>query len=375
MGIHHGPRPNGNKVFVGTSRLGGGLFDFTSFTFTNCGTEGRTGPSLSTALSSYNTGLYPWLSDTSYFNITQLGIQEFTVPKTGTYRFDASGAAGGNQSNSGSTPGGGGAGARVIADIALTESDVLKVAVGQAGRGGSGWGNLYPAGGGGTFAWINDPPNNPLVVAGGGGGFRTGGSTTNVNGQSSNNAGLAYGSNAANQADTSMPGQVVAVGHGSYRQSSRYSCGGGGAGWLNEGNCSTRANQGSSSPEKQNSISNCGGYGLFGRDLRLLSTRNDGNRLYDYNNGPVSQTQKLWGGWGSGQTNNANSHSGGFGGGGGGGWSGEGGGGGYTGGGATWASNNHGGGGGSYYASGFVSWTNGGAVTSPHGQLVLTFQG
>jgi len=353
---------------------GRALFTFTSFTFNNAGAEGRTGPSLATALSNYDTATYTWLNDTAYFNIVDQGIQEFTVPTDANYTIEAIGAEGGQSANQSSTPGGGGNPARIIGTFALIGGDVLKIAVGQAGRGGQGWQRSDPGGGGGTFVWINDPPSDPLIIAGGGAGRRISqGSQANVDGQSGQNAGLAYGSGLANQTDTSMPGQVVAVGHGSYRQSNRYSCSGGGAGWLNEGNCSTRSNNGLSTPEKQNSASNCGGYGLFGRDLRLLSTRNDGNRMYDYTNLPVSQTQKLWGGWGSCATNNSNSHTGGFGGGGGGGCSGEGGAGGYTGGGATWAANDHGGGGGSYNGGSNQSNTAGyTGHSNVHGACIIT---
>lgn len=353
---------------------GEGLFSFTSFTFTNAGAEGRTGPSLSTALANYNTATYTWLNDTAYFNIVDQGIQEFTVPETADYTIEVIGAEGGQSTNTGATPGGGGNPARMIGTFGLTQGDVVKIAVGQAGRGGSGWDRADPGGGGGTFVWINDPPSDPLIIAGGGGGRRgTQGSTANVNAQSGQDAGLAYGSNLANQADTSMPGQVVAQGHGSYRQNTRYSCSGGGAGWLNEGNCSTRSNQGGTSPEKQNSASSCGSYGLFGRDLRLISTRNDGNRMYDYTNVEVSQTQKLWGGWGSCGAGQTDSHTGGFGGGGGGGCGGEGGGAGYTGGGATWGANDHGGGGGSYNGGSNQSNTAGyTGHSSVHGACIIT---
>lgn len=351
---------------------GRALFTFTSFTFTNAGAEGRTGPSLSQALASYNTTTYTWLNNTAYFNIVDPGIQEFTVPADANYTIEAIGAEGGQSTNTGSTPGGGGYPARMIGTFTLTGGDVLKIAVGQAGRGGSGWERSDPGGGGGTFVWINDPPSDPLIIAGGGGGRRgTQGSTANVNAQSGTSAGSAYGGGVANPTDSTAPGQVVAVGNGSWQTSNRYSCSGGGAGWLSEGNDGGRSG-GSTAWFKQDG-SSCGSYGLFGRDLRMISLRDGVNRMYDYTNTEVSQTQKLWGGWGSCDAGLANAHTGGFGGGGGGGCGGEGGGGGYTGGGATYGGNDHGGGAGSYNGGSNQSNTAGyTGHSSFHGACIIT---
>lgn len=87
-----------------SAQLGGGnvgntpeipLYTFTTHTFTSCGTSGVSGPALSTCVSSYNgTEVNAWKS--SYLSMTVNGIQEWTVPATGTYRIIASGAQGGN---------------------------------------------------------------------------------------------------------------------------------------------------------------------------------------------------------------------------------------------------------------------------------------
>ena len=61
------------------------LYTFSSHTFTNCGETGRTGPTLANCKSSYNT---TWENDTDLFNVQTQGIQEWTVPQTGTYEFD-----------------------------------------------------------------------------------------------------------------------------------------------------------------------------------------------------------------------------------------------------------------------------------------------
>ena len=50
------------------------LYTFTTFTFTNAGGTVYSGPTLCQAKSTYNTSTYPWLTNTSYFNVIG-GIQ------------------------------------------------------------------------------------------------------------------------------------------------------------------------------------------------------------------------------------------------------------------------------------------------------------
>jgi len=71
----------------------GNLYAFSTFTFTNANTSGRTGPNLSTLLANYNTVTNPWLSNASNFTASN-GIQTWTVPTTGTYTIVAKGAQG-----------------------------------------------------------------------------------------------------------------------------------------------------------------------------------------------------------------------------------------------------------------------------------------
>lgn len=67
------------------------LYEFTSHTFTNCGTTGRTGPALATCQSSYNTAeANTWKG--TYLTMVTNGIQEWTVPSTGTYKITSLGA-------------------------------------------------------------------------------------------------------------------------------------------------------------------------------------------------------------------------------------------------------------------------------------------
>lgn len=64
------------------------LYTFTTHTFTNCGTTGRTGPSLATCRSSYNTAeVNTWKN--TYLSMGTNGIQEWTVPSSGMYKVSA----------------------------------------------------------------------------------------------------------------------------------------------------------------------------------------------------------------------------------------------------------------------------------------------
>jgi hypothetical protein len=146
------------------------LYPFTSFTFTNASITGSNGPTLANCLSSYNTTTYPWLTNTSYFNVVTQGYQLWTVPSDGTYTIDAYGAAGG-PSGFGNA---GGAGARIKGDFSLTKGTKLKIVVGQMGTAGS-TGPYYNSGGGGggTFVMKETGTTNSdiYVIAGGGGGY------------------------------------------------------------------------------------------------------------------------------------------------------------------------------------------------------------
>jgi hypothetical protein len=162
---------------VGTS----GLYSMTfPFTFTNAGATGRTGPTLSELQdpsTGYGTsGATTWVGNSNYLNVTTQGIQEWTVPASGTYRFIAFGAQGahhaGNMLDAGSVQGGatdgkrGGYGARGEGRINLTKGEVIKILVGQAAPGPYDWGG----GGGGTFV-VKSVNNVPLLCIGGGSGL------------------------------------------------------------------------------------------------------------------------------------------------------------------------------------------------------------
>ena len=147
------------NLSVGSSAGGTVIYEFSDFTFTSGGTEGRTGPDYTTLVAAYDTATYPWINNPNYFNVVTDGIQEWTVPATGTYLIRAAGAAG---QNTNSFFGGG---AIMEGEFSLTAGDILYIACGQRSTydGPRDW----QGGGGGTF--VVDANDEPLVVAGGGG--------------------------------------------------------------------------------------------------------------------------------------------------------------------------------------------------------------
>ena len=93
-----------------------------TLTFTNCSATGRTGPTQSQVNSTYTSGnpLY------NAVTINTQGIQEWTVPATGTYTIESWGAQGGGVSVAG-------LGARIKGDFDISQGDVIKIVVGQQG--------------------------------------------------------------------------------------------------------------------------------------------------------------------------------------------------------------------------------------------------
>lgn len=159
------PNVTVNDTSTGTAEPSG-LYNFTTFTFTNAGATGRFGPTLSNCTSSYNTSTYPWILDTAYFNVVTQGYQLWTVPITGSYEIEVVGAAGGPGYG---TYGTRGYGAKMVSTFALTQGAKLQIIVGQVGGGtatnacgGDG------AGGGGSFVFTDT--GVCMMAAGGGGG-------------------------------------------------------------------------------------------------------------------------------------------------------------------------------------------------------------
>ena len=141
------------------------LYAFTGHTFTNAGATGRLGPTLSNVRTTYANAGATWAN--SYLNMTNNGIQLWTVPVTGNYIITALGAA--DYSN-------GGKGRYIQLTITLIKGEVIQILVGQQG----GY-NVFgqSSGGGGTFV-VRDT-QTPIIVAGGGGGKGYAGAGSNTN--------------------------------------------------------------------------------------------------------------------------------------------------------------------------------------------------
>lgn len=152
------------------------LYPFTSFRFTSAGVTGSTGPIGTRILAAYtgsSSGSY--FSNREYFTTGSFqGYQIWTVPQTATYRVELAGARGGTSpAYSGSLTWGNGA--KIRADISLTQGQKIMMVVGQytdgLGANASQW-NTYQGygGGGGSFLTLSGSTPIPLLVAGGGGG-------------------------------------------------------------------------------------------------------------------------------------------------------------------------------------------------------------
>ena len=172
----------GETVAHTTTFSTGGLYAFSAVTFTTAGNTGRTGPSLTQTLASYDTTANPWLTDPAFYDVAA-GIQHWTVPSDGHYRIEAAGARGGGSQRYGR-------GAIVAGTFQLTEGDKLELLVGQPGTGGTAG---HASGGGGTFVVEADTSgaDGALLVAGGGGGNNSISTGTNQHGQAATSGGQA----------------------------------------------------------------------------------------------------------------------------------------------------------------------------------------
>ena len=180
--------------------------------FTNCGAEGRFGPTQLQCDEEYGPGVV----------VSNGGIQRYTVTKSGVYRIEALGAQGGEGIEGISQDGG--FGARIVGSFVFEAGDILNVVVGQVGSTNGGG-----SGGGGSFLWTDDI--ELLIAAGGGGGAGDddqGGDPDGRPGQSGQS-----GSNSANST-----GAGGFNGHGGTTSVYDDYAGGGGAGWLQSGSFS-----------------------------------------------------------------------------------------------------------------------------------------
>lgn len=152
------------------------LYPFTSFMFTTARASGSLGPSGSAILAAYtgsSSGSY--FSNPQYFTTGSFqGYQIWTVPQTATYRVELAGARGGT-STAYSASLTWGNGAKIRADIPLTQGQKIMMVVGQYTDANGASVSQYATyqgygGGGGSFLTLSGSIPTPLLVAGGGGG-------------------------------------------------------------------------------------------------------------------------------------------------------------------------------------------------------------
>lgn len=169
------------------------LYEFTSFTFTNVNTSGRTGPTIQNLRGAYS-GSASWASNNAYFSTASAGIQLWTVPESATYEIEVAGAGGApNESTAG------GKGVIIKGRVSLTQGEKIQILVGQTGSVASG--RLYrsSAGGGGSFVvkytGVTNVVADILIVAGGGAGAGSSPVDAQANGQTTTSGGQARASN------------------------------------------------------------------------------------------------------------------------------------------------------------------------------------
>jgi hypothetical protein len=307
-----------DRVFV----ISVGLYGFTQnpFTFTNAGATGWTGPTIGQMRSAYSPS---WTDADNFLSVTGTygGIQEWTVPLTGSYRIEAYGAKGGSTSSYR-----GGYGARMRGDFTLTKGEIIQILVGQMGvlgQHGNQPSTYLCGGGGGTFV-IKTPYNSStssiLVIAGGGGGAAQNSWTNRIG----------------------AGGTTATSGTGGGSSNNNYAGGSGGN----------------------------GGTGVYGAGAGYTG---DGQNANSVSTAERAKAYLSGGRGGRGAVNYGTAYStyGGFGGGCGGGGLASGGGGGYSGGGSgNWSSHQDGGGGGSYNNGSTPS--NSSDSNNGHGKVIIT---
>lgn len=155
------------------------------------------------------------------FNYTGT-VQTYTVPAGITnIKIETRGAQGGL---------GGGNGAIIIGNFAVTPGDVLKVLVGQQG---TSYSNGNGGGGGGTFVWNQN--GNVLYIAAGGGGGRSANSNSSQGGPGSATNTPTNSINGSGNGTGGSSGNGGQGGPGANIGATYPAGGGGGAGWLSDG--------------------------------------------------------------------------------------------------------------------------------------------
>jgi hypothetical protein len=320
------------------STLSADLYAFSSVTFGNGAATARTGPTAPQARAAIGS---PAWAD-SYLNVTTQGIQEWTVPKSGTYSFTLAGAMGAYAS--GGLP----YGAVINGSFVLTKSQVVKFLIGNMG--GTGGDVNVGGGGGGSYVFANVNDSVPWVACGGGGGQGGSGTagvasvlnlTTTGNGGGAGAGGTYGGGGTTNTESTGNGNGGIS---GSAGVAGRIS--NSGAGWTENGR-QTNSDCGAAL--------NCAGTPGF-------APRNGGVGGQSFS-GTIACSG----------TGGGSAYYGGFGGGGGSGYAAGAGGGGYSGGGGGDGCSNKGGGGGSYYNSSIVTFQSSTVNNGTHGFFAVSF--
>jgi hypothetical protein len=162
-------RNQGNFNAITSPTQIGGLYDFTTFTFSSVGIVGRCGPRIQCLRACYSQTV-SWSCDTNYFTTASAGIQLWTVPETANYEIEVAGAQGSTPTSTK-----GGRGVIIKATYPLTQGDKLQLLVGQiAPTGNSARIDKSSPGGGGSFVVKYTGTTNTIddiyLIAGGGGG-------------------------------------------------------------------------------------------------------------------------------------------------------------------------------------------------------------
>ena len=184
------------------------LYAFDSFTF-RTETPGAIGPTLETLKKLYKDTKWTQIHYFLNMDSKRQGIQIWTVPKTGYYKFDVSGA-GGNDTLGDYTSG---ASSKLTGYVKLKMNEKIHIACGQNSQR---WG-IMAGGHGGTFVVKED--GTPLIISGGGSGginHQSGGTPRKkTNGISTltsfNSKGVAFSTdqNGDNHLDTGYGGKVL----------------------------------------------------------------------------------------------------------------------------------------------------------------------
>ncbi|MGL1892406.1 MAG: InlB B-repeat-containing protein [Spirochaetaceae bacterium] len=186
------PCPSNNVTFYAVWAV------FTTGTFTNASATGAVGPTQAQLDAEYSgTSLEGYVTNPS----TNDGYQLWTVPTTGDYIIEATGAQGAYNVGSAQV---GANGATMVGTFSLTAGDQLIILVGQ--QGSISVGASSSSGGGGTFVTVIDSGSSyihvlssqkvtPLIIAGGGGGVGNSGEEQGVGGAITNSGTLDGGGN------------------------------------------------------------------------------------------------------------------------------------------------------------------------------------